>query len=639
MSLRWLTLAALSTALLIPTLSCNIFAPSSANREDYAERRGWEAVVLEGKIEMREGHWVTALRMFNYALDKSDSASSEALFYSGKCYLRMAGIDLTDVWDQINPNGGVRDPNAVPFLYKSTTRFLTDSLAAPFNIGGPDTAYTVSDSVFLDRKNIYDAICKAIKSLEFIYYNPGKVDGIIVRKQYESDYLVEIGVRSVLGLMDLNNNGVLDWADSLGERAAFRIICSDIPSLDDMSFDSLKAISTDPGDINAKLDELYATVLKADSSYSNFTSELRGAKMDTSTTAGLGSMIGQFRDVIPYFYYDDAKDNNGNYFNTDSVWDPFTGDRVTATGRDNIVDRMIWIDWDQDRHIDINGPAGPHMHIGEDISMFPNGKDPSKPYFGLDTTLYTLVEMFPYVDSCNFMLLSDGSRYVYRDVAYSKYVPPPSSRVRDTIDAPAYGRYIYKGSYTHEFIFGDWGVDEEIMEGKDNTYDKLTDEDSRAIDDTLDNDGDRSPAGGAREKMPPMVWEDRDQDFQIDWPCDDTVRVLKIGKYLALARIIQAENTALYPFPGDPRRDRTVLADSTILLHRCASGGEFVSGTAGEDEEWYDGIDNDGDGLIDEDVSKTSAIPPESMRRALIDRLVADHEKLHTYWTSLRRVK
>jgi len=318
------------------------------------------------------------------------------------------------------------------------------------------------------------------------------------------------------------------------------------------------------------------------------------------------------------YYGDDCSDNDSDSFDTDA---------------DGHLDRMIWIDWDQDGRIDINDQGGPDVHIGDEASMFPNGKDPQKPYFGLDTTHYSLVDMYPFVDTCNFILLPDGSRHVFRSVV-TKFIPPPTSTVRDTIDKPAFHRYIYRGPYTYEFIFGDWGIDEEIMDGRDNDQDGLTDEDSRGIDDTLDNDGDRFPAGGDREKMPAMVWNDENSNFQIDWPCSDTVRVLKKGKYLVLARFIQVKNAALGLF--DPQRDTTALADTTILMHRCAPGGEFVSGTSGEDEERYDGIDNDGDGLVDEDLAKPSAIPMESVRNALIARLNTDHDKLGVYWQKIR---
>jgi hypothetical protein len=46
---------------------------------------------------------------------------------------------------------------------------------------------------------------------------------------------------------------------------------------------------------------------------------------------------------------------------------------------------------------------------------------------------------------------------------------------------------------------------------------------------------------------------------------------------------------------------------------------EFSDGDYGMDEEWYDGLDNDRDGLIDEDVGERN--PPASFRPVFIESL------------------
>ncbi|MBD3391461.1 MAG: hypothetical protein GF418_05380 [Chitinivibrionales bacterium] len=541
--------------------SCNLFSPT----EDYrhAERYGPKSMVQEGKLCMRDSDWETAIDWFDMALDE-DSSLSEAYFYKGKCILRLSDVDLNDVWTDINPNRP--DTNSVPFLFtlpsgRSLDEDVTirQDLRAYWRSVDPSATATsiptLLDSVYLERKRMYDAVCSAIGLLEYIHYNPGKMDGEIVRKQYESDYLVEITVKAVLSLVDLNYNDSLEWGGE--EQKAFRRLVQDIPSLepDSMVLDSLKQISNDPKDINKAIDSLLLKLNQADTSYNNFHRELVEAEeetdaIDSDMAKPLGDIIGDLRRVAPFYYYNDFADNDSDWYDTDQ------------NGR---VDRMIWIDWDGDDMIDIT--ANNTGHIGDDAHR----------------------QAYP---------------AWYEDI--------------DDADAD-YHRFIYKGPYTHEFIAGDWGVDEEILDGYDNDGDGLTDEDSRVAADSLDDDGDyydTDPSEGDPEidsSRHPMAWTST-ADLSIDltggtgaW---DTVHVdsLFAATYDSLYEAIYGINlfdpsarTAKYKIPVYRGRDYP---------------GEFTGGDYGMDEEWFDGVDNDGDGLIDEDVGE--AIPDSSLRQIII---------------------
>ncbi|MBD3319866.1 MAG: hypothetical protein GF350_02095 [Chitinivibrionales bacterium] len=575
----------------ISFLSCNIFAPSEGKREEFAERRGAEGIILEGKLKMRSAtsasDWEEAARLFDKALE-IDSAKSEAYFYKGKCILRIADIDLKEIWPEINPEE--ENERNVPFLY-------TDSLDRPLTTMTVDrngvTARLI-DSVFSERKRLYDAVCQSIKYLDQIneayncreyceYSCTGdcvkedcldscpEMDGAILRSQYESDYLVEISVKTILSIIDINSNDTLDYdpVNPTDEQEAYKILVDDIPSLDSMDLDSLKQISKDPKDINPKIDSLVKSLEKASESDSLFREDLKwgaeqtGGDIDTTMGSGVSDMITNFKDILPYFYYDDLRDNDEDYYDTDS---------------DGVVCRMIWIDWDQDEKIDVvQGTGGASdIHIGDSTHRAQNP------------------DYYEWVDE------SDS---VYR-------------------------RYRYKGPHTWEFIFGDWGVDEEIMDGVDNDNDSLIDEDTRVIDDTLDDDGDRYPDNIEAA----MSWIDGDNSFTLDITHDTTK--MKENKYLTIARLIQAKNLTLHPL----ERDTSARADTTIGSYTGSSSAEFTGGTYGVDEEWFDGIDNDGDGLIDEDVAKTSSIPPESQRDALINLLEAKKEDYLEYQNAIREV-
>lgn len=566
-------------------LSCNLFSPKEPDPDKwYMTGEAW---VIEGKKKMWREKWEEAIEDFNKALSLNRSLS-EAYFYKGKCILRLHDVDLHQVWGDINPED---TSSVVPFLYNPNLNVTNPAdsidilgvINTPYTLilydsrkGGYDTitATIRIDSVFLERKRIYDAICQAIRLLDTIHYDltPKKIDGVVKRPQYESDYLVEISVKTILGIPDYNNNERLDWeiSDTLNERRAFRIMCIDIPSLDDMNFDSLKTLSKDPRDIKDNLDQILQSLNQADSSYDLFKQDLMNGDMDTTMAEDLGDMIENFLKILPYFYYDDFKDNDNDW------WD---------TNQNGVMDRMIWIDWnrvgDSKERIDVD-QAGT-MHIGDSSHILAN---------------------------------------------------PSYYEVVDSTDKD-FQRYRYKGPYTYEFIGGDWGVDEEILDGVDNDGDSLVDEDTRISADTLDDDGDwvnTDTSGGPDttaiwpNSYHPMDWVGGG-NFTLDitgpssyWdsvPVDPEYRFIHYNPDTLADSLI---HYPIYNFPGYPGYpDNFAWPDLIPRYIRKVYTTEFLAGDYGIDEEWYDGLDNDKDGLYDEDVGEL--LPPESLRDALITQL------------------
>ncbi|MBD3419962.1 MAG: hypothetical protein GF398_07595 [Chitinivibrionales bacterium] len=539
--------------------SCNLFEPAEPIAA--ARKRGAPALIIEGKKKLDKEQYEKALALFEEAItednkENGDTTLTEALFYWGKCKLRIAGVDLNDIWDQINP--GRENSEDIPFLFRTDASVDltadTVTMTDPIVLASGDTLARVSviDSVFWERKILYDAISQAIKGLEKINRDWHSMDQVIQREQYESDYLMEISVRAILGIIDLNHNDRLDWDESMEERKTFRILTQDMQSLDDMELDSLRNLNKTPLDINPTIDLIYHSILQADTSYTNFNNELkRDDNLDTGMIADVGQMIGNFKNILPYFYYDDYTDNDSDYYEVNGM-----------AGQQ----RMVWIDWDGDKKIDLFAPGAlqGHFHIGDSAHMRDSSQYYSLTGFENDTGL-------------------------------------------------DYQRFHWTGGWTYEFIGGDWGVDEEIMDGKDNDGDGLTDEDTRIVADTADDDGDyydsdpadrtpvRSPA--IPLKLYPMQWEsDTDAVIDIAGTSWDTVQTsLSFLSRHAAATITIPDSLPRYTGP---------IPDAA---------GEFTGGDYGLDEEWYDGFDNDRDGLIDEDVME--GIPPESLRKYLVELL------------------
>ncbi len=543
-------------------LSCNLFGPTEPGRGiDTVARHGAYALVVEGKLLIAEEQWAEALRYFEEALAR-DKGLSEAWFYKGKCLLRLADVGLQDVWDEIYPETSIEQIDTVdevPFLYNDE-RPLSDSLAVPYSLSTPGfenyTALTVLDSVFLERKKIYDAISGAHACLEAIHTRRDpytgedlseKMDDMITRAQYEADYLIESSVKTVLGIVDVNINDTLDYADSAREKEAFRIICTNMRDLDDIDFDSLSKIERNPREINRHLDALITIVRKTDTSFVNFQAELieNAAKtdlIDPSLPDPIGDAVGKLNSFLPFMYYNDFADNDSDFYNTNRTRDQYNAERR---------ERMIWIDWDRDGKIDIYADRQVHIGDSADTAEFRN--------------LYTFIDT-------------------------------PGGNFR---------RFIYTGGYCHEFIGGDWGVDEEILDGIDNDRDGIVDEDTRIHADTLDDDGDFADVVSERpndREHYPTQWNSQNLIYRVGAPPADEAAVDTLTRFLQLLEL---------------RRD-TVPAKIPVY---DAHAGDFAGGDYGIDDEPYDGIDNDGDGLIDEDVNE--AVPPEELRDALIDSLSA----------------
>jgi len=556
-------LTAIPVLLFLVILSCNLFEPREVDADKwYMTGEAW---IIEGKKKMWDKDWKGAAKDFGRALDL-DSSLSEGYFYLGKCVLRLNNVKLDQVWGDIKPDEGA-DEDRVPFLFRPDSGV---SIKAPLSnkfetilysvvVSGTDvtvqeekfTADTLIDSVFLERKRIYDAVYQAIGYLEKIHTRK-PMDSNIKRAQYESDYLVEISIKMILGIIDIDRNGKLDWDISKKERNAYRILCQDIPSLDDMDFDSLKTISKDPHDIKENLDLILFSLLQADSSYDNFLNDLKNGDMDTTMADDLGEMIDNFKKILPWFYYDDFFDNDLDY------WD---------TNKNGKKDRMIWIDWNLDHKITV--AENDSLHIGDSAHIKAN------------PSLYEVVD--------------------------------PTDK--------DYERYRYKGGYNWEFIGGDWGCDEEILDGHDNDDDGLVDEDTRITADTLDDDGDwfntntsTNPNNAIGLKsFNPMKWEST-TNFTVEitgtlWDTNVVINPRYILLHSKDYPIYNYDGTGKYPLP---LKTKKFMGDTT-------NQAEFLGGDYGMDEEWFDGLDNDKDGLFDEDVGER--LPPLNMRDALIQEL------------------
>jgi hypothetical protein len=270
-----------------------------------------------------------------------------------------------------------------------------------------------------------------------------------------------------------------------------------------------------------------------------------------------------------YYYYNDGKDNDFDYFNTN---------RDSLGGRP-VVQRTIWVDTNGNDAIDWVEPGNP----------------------------------------ANAFNITDLIRIIRTDPAYQnnplfqqygRYIAVDSTTTDDK-------HFIFTGPNGGEFVAGDWGVDEESLDDVDNDQDGFKDEDSRIAKDTLDQDGD---------------FIDIDT-LAFDDSLHGSGKFATAGPYAGknLARLIWVDDNVdgrISAPDGTPITRQYVLDSIAAITAAVNSGmgyGEWIAGDWGVDEEYVDGIDNDGDGLVDEDgdihLIHRSEFWPRSTRDRYMDSL------------------
>ncbi len=205
-----------------------------------------------------------------------------------------------------------------------------------------------------------------------------------------------------------------------------------------------------------------------------------------------------------------------------------------------------------------------------------------------------------------------------------------------------------------DWIGGTAGVDEEMLDGVDNDYDGLTDEDTRNLP-GFDDDGDavlktcmvyKNCPDGALPT--PEQWHDTpipgnnkcpDIDSLVAPPANNPrqncIGALENRLYLAHQGLLQFPNSPVHAsdslkhyyaaagaepdpicienYENFPASFRSLWTDAEANLacefrHLWIAPrpprSEWTGGTLGIDEEKLDGVDNDGDGWVDEDVGQ-----------------------------------
>ncbi len=514
--------------------SCNIFNPVSN------EPKSNDAKITEAEVFMHEGKYKEAEKILTEVI-ASDSTRSKAYYLRGKSTLRANGIDIIYIWNQINP----KNESSIPFLYKpgkpvcdaqghpkfdaNNNIILTPSFTDTATWEGQKVL--VQDSVFNSLKKLHGACKSAFNDLLKIerMTKDGTTDGAVSPIMFRLDYSIESFLLVALELLaDFEKDGKVE---SQKDKEMYLLWCdpvyADFSDIENINIDSIKTLAKDPNRINIAIN---STLYKLDSlttpSLSALDEEILNAnnsEIDTSVIADFKKFTENISENIRYYKYNDKEDNDKSWYDSDGSGD---------------TSHMIWIDYDKDGLIDI------------DTSSAIDSKDVTYGKQIGDSVHYNL----------NPSYYPDVKRDSLGNVVYYTF------HVKNSLDTIRMIQFnVYKGpipGYGGEWISGDWGIDEEIMDGIDNDRDGRVDEDTRITEDIIDNDSDWVDTNG--DNIPnKMIWIDLNHNGVVD-------------------------DSLGNPLPAN---------------YKGGYNGEFTGGDYGVDEEIFDGVDNDNDGKTDEDIS------------------------------------
>lgn len=663
------------TALYLGSLwGCNLYAPLAADESGDLSYRG---LILRGNEAINDRRYAVAVDYFDRAR-KMNPRGSEAYLYHSKAIISLYNID----YNELNTEFDCRRPGRDVALCASKG---IDTMGIPFI----DSLTTVTG---ID--SVYYPVATAVRNLEHILRKgkdtislggPWKMypDGDTAADGRISDGVARLdlgllqAVKAMLAPLDLDGNDRVDLAcgrnfcpgmnpgcvaaspykdkckdgDSTEAKrlANFKKLTRKV-SLDNLDSKDVNArnVSTNPNDINAFLDAMQGPVAGSNFNLDSVTGAMNSHGEDkmSQQLSGIVTNMNDLNSFLSYMRYNDSMDND-----LDS--------RKGFGGRDEI---MVWHDYDKDGGIcydyderqDLRNryPDGSwnighpiHRHLNKHLYQTFADWNRNHPAIESDTSKNSRKALM--IKKCKDNVLSwppAGSFTAGVQLQVLATCTTHSSLLQPSAQRPP----------RSDWVSGTPGVDEEMVDERDNDFDGLKDEDARNARGQDDDDDARvdTTMVGNPARVLPMIWAEaagslnRCPDITAGtMPAAPFQRRNCVGSlehriHLALthgagneatrqaaedtlatyySRFTGTENgphqNCLEDFEKLPeayRRDvglkvtdqavRSACKFKHIWIRPIPAGSEWTSGLFGIDEEILDGVDNDGDGWIDEDL-------------------------------------
>jgi hypothetical protein len=626
---------------------CNLFAPlASDNTSDL----DYDGLVLRGSEAVNDSDFATALRLFEKAKAKYP-AGSEAHLFHAKAIMALYKLDYNRLNGEFENKRG-DSSRGLPFIDS------TDDVASV------DSVYHPIYEAVQDLNHILRGPTDTLRFNARVFLLPDgdtAGDGRVGPAVAQLDLGLLQTLNGMLGPLDLDSNGHVDSAcgarlcaglsGSCLQSVSYVAVCKDGPLSEVKRLVSYKAltsninlknldtkdmktrdVSTNPNDINAFLDAMEGPLAGANYNLDSVSSSLTTHHEDNLNNQ-LSNVVGNVRDMqyfLSYMRFNDHVDND---------YDAQTG-LGTPTGI------TVWHDFNKDGGIRWNyedsllptGFTNEGLNIGHPLHRY------FHPELYLTFTDYNKSHPLQNADTSVNSRTALMKKHCHKIM---EQLPPAGEftpEIRDSVarlcdEITPVLKPTAKPPLRSDWVSGPFGVDEEMVDERDNDYDGIRDEDGRNARGLDDDDDALLTVDMIGTTVAPMVWKEDgehqntcpDIDITVPMKAPPMQREFCVGSLehrIYLARNGGKDSLFAYysPFLSESANDncledyaklpqaykdafKPTEAEYTLACRYkhiwtapIPPHSEWTSGLFGIDEEKADGFDNDGDGWIDEDL-------------------------------------
>ncbi len=641
---------------------CNLFAPLAADSDKDLTYRG---LLLKGNQAINDGDYVSAEAYFLRARDLN-YRGSEAYLYASKALVSRFHIDYSTLNAEFNSrrNKDGNGKKGIPFIDSNTSIEKIDSTYYPVAQSVENLEHILrhrNDTVLIpggwkllpDGDTAGDGkVSEGVARLDLGLLQT--IKGMLGPLDLDGNNHVnrKCGERIC---PDLNNTACTT-------SAAYLAKCKDGPASELIGFEHFKAltksidinsldtkdvrarqVSSNPNEINDFLDKMQGPIAASSFNLDSVTGAMNQHN-EAKLSGQLDEIVTNISDLsnfLSYMRYDDRLDND--FDDQDSsgkgqrmVWHDYNKDGAILFNYDDTVTFSGYTGKPENAQCqNIGHPLHRYLHPELYVKFTDSAwtrravaKDASK------NSRQSI--MIKHCDTVAVGLIVDGLvTEALKLKLLTQTCSTYTSILKSTVRPPA----------RSDWVSGTFGIDEEEFDDRDNDYDGIKDEDSRNAH-GMDDDDDailRVSMIGVAGEPAPMVWHEAPGHVN-QCPDIDTLKAMLpppfqrqfcVGSlehriYLAQHGGVDSLKVYYSKFIGEgaykncledfdklPDAYKTAVGlrlntdaavqDACQYKHIWKSGvhppnSEWTSGVFGVDEEIQDGVDNDGDGWIDEDI-------------------------------------
>ncbi len=626
---------------------CNLFSPLARDKTGDLD---YDGLLARGSEAINHGDFAQAVNLFARAKAKNPSGS-EAHLYHAQAIMSLYGHDYAKLNGEFEKKRG-DSAKGLPFIDSTDEVNNIDSIYHP-------VFESVRDLNHILRRSHDTVVLSARVSLLPDGDTAG--DGRVSEAVAQLDLGLLQTLNGMLGPLDLDGNGHIDSAcgrnlcpdggeacetgityltqckngplSEVKRLISYQALTSNV-NLKNLDSRDMKArdVSTNPNDLNAFLDAMEGPLAGANYNLESVSESLNRNKLD-NLNSELSDVVGNVSDMQSFLGYMRFKDGKDNDYDAQSGIGAPTG-----MMRWHDYDKDGAIRWDYDQADPPTGFTREALVLGHPVHRYRHAE--------LYLTFVEFLNLHPELKADNSInsRVALMKKHCHEIVAGLPLAGQFTGEIRDSVDRlcdvlSSTLKPNIRPPARSDWVSGPFGVDEEMIDERDNDYDGIQDEDGRNAP-GLDDDNDANLTTDMIGKdIDSMQWEDATNhknncpDIDTDQPMkaaplqrEDCIGSIEHRIYLArnggkaeldlvyspfltegpsenclddYENLPQAYKDAVHPTETELR---LACRYKHIWVGAMPPRSEWKAGVFGIDEEKLDGVDNDGDGWIDEDL-------------------------------------